>query len=220
MPITQGDLASYSLWSYEQASEIQKITDAARRQARIDAGAVPMDQFMQSVAETPAATFATTVGLIDECLAALDEMSSAFDAAAGKDAPPVTALRELLQQANSSIRYFAADKLALASADIPAATEESGPSAADTEGAAAPASSAPRIDGYASRNEALGELMRLAGYFRKTEPHSPISYTLEEAVRRARLTLPELLAELAEDPTHVQRILLAAGIKNLEAPSE
>jgi type VI secretion system protein ImpA len=220
LPITQGDLASYSLWNYEQASEIQKITDAARRQARIDAGAVPMDQFMQSVAETPAATFATTVGLIDECLAALDEMSSAFDAAAGKDAPPVTALRELLQQANSSIRYFAADKLALASADIPAATEESGPSAADTEGAAAPASSAPRIDGYASRNEALGELMRLAGYFRKTEPHSPISYTLEEAVRRARLTLPELLAELAEDPTHVQRILLAAGIKNIEAPSE
>ena len=28
------------------------------------------------------------------------------------------------------------------------------------------------------------------------------------------------LAELAEDPSHVQRILLAAGIKNLEASSE
>jgi type VI secretion system protein ImpA len=219
LPITQGDIASYSLWSYEQASEIQKITDPARRQARIDAGAVPMEQFMQSVTETPAATFAATVGLIDECLAALDEMSSAFDAVAGPDAPPVTALRELLQQAGSSIRYFAADKLALVSVDDAVATDDTAP-AADSAGASAPASGGPRVEGYASRNEALGELTRLAGFFRKTEPQSPISYTLEEAVRRARLTLPELLAELAEDPSHVQRILLAAGIKNLEASSE
>jgi type VI secretion system protein ImpA len=219
LPITQGDIASYSLWSYEQASEIQKITDPARRQARIEAGAVPMDQFMQSVTETPATMFAATVGLIDECLAALDEMSSAFDAVAGRDAPPVTALRELLQQAGSSIRYFAADKLALVGADEAVAMDETAP-AAESGGASAPASGGPRVDGYASRNEALGELTRLAGFFRKTEPQSPISYTLEEAIRRARLTLPELLAELAEDPAHVQRILLAAGIKNLEASSE
>ena len=220
LPLTQGELASYSLWNYEQASDIQKIADPARRQARIDAGTVSMEQFMQSVAETPVTTIAATVGLIEECLTALGGMSAAFDAAAGKDAPPVTALRELLQQANSSIRYFAADKLALAAADEPVPTEELGATAADGGGAPAPAAGGPRIDGYASRNEALGELKRLAGYFRKTEPHSPISYTLEEAVRRARLTLPELLAELAEDPNHVQRILLAAGIKNIEAPSE
>jgi type VI secretion system protein ImpA len=178
-----------------------------------------MEQFMQSVAETPAATFATTVGLIEECLTALGGMSAAFDAAAGNDAPPVTALRELLQQANSSIRFFAADKLVLAAPDEPVAAGEQGPAGADGA-AAAPAAGGPRIDGYASRNEALTELTRLAGYFRKTEPQSLISYTLEEAVRRARLTLPELLTELSEDPSHVQRILLAAGIRNLEAPPE
>jgi type VI secretion system protein ImpA len=220
LPLTQGELASYSLWNYEQASEIQKIADPARRQARIDAGAVSMEQFMQSVAETPATTVATTVGLIEECLTALGGMSAAFDTVAGNEAPPVAALREILQQANSSIRYFAADKLALVSADEPASAEE--PSAADGGAAGADASGAarPRVDGYATRNEALTELTRLAGYFRKTEPQSLISYTLEEAVRRARLTLPELLTELSEDPSHVQRILLAAGIRNLEAPSE
>ncbi len=219
LPITRGELASYSLWNYEQASEIQKIGDPARRQARIDAGAVPMDQFMQSVAETPASAFASTVGLIDECLAALAEMSTAFDTVAGNDAPPVTALRELLQQAASSIRFFAADKLAVASVDEPTEAEETPQAAGDAAGTAATAAG-PRVDGYASRNEALGELTRLAGYFRKTEPQSLISYTLEEAVRRARLTLPELLTELSDDPAQVQRILLAGGVKNLEAPPE
>jgi type VI secretion system protein ImpA len=220
LPITRGELASYSLWNYEQATEIQKITDADRRQARIDAGAVPMEKFMQSVAETPASVFASTVGLIDECLAALGEMSAAFDAVAGNEAPPVSALRELLQQAGASIRFFAADKLAAFGADEPAVAQDAAPEAADGAGTAAPAAAAPRVDGYASRNEALGELARIAGFFRKTEPHSPISYTLDDAIRRARLTLPELLTELAEDPSHVQRILLAAGIKNLEASSE
>jgi type VI secretion system protein ImpA len=222
LPITRGDLASYSLWNYEQASEVQKIADANRRQARIDAGAVSMEQFMQSVAETPATNFAATVALIEECLTAVGAMSAAFDAVAGNDAPPVTALRELLQQASSSIRFFAADKLAVLSATDPVAGEEAPAEAGEAgkAGAAPSATPRPRTDGYASRNDALNELTRLAGYFRKTEPQSPISYTLDEAVRRARLTLPELLTELSDDPAHVQRILLAAGIKNLEAPSQ
>jgi type VI secretion system protein ImpA len=221
LPITHGSLANYSLWNYEQASELQKITDPARAQARIDAGAVSMDQFMQSVAETPPAVFAATVTLVEECLAALREMSDAFDAVANQESPPVSALRELLEQINSSIRFFASDKLSAANIAAPLDMEEgsqqtiTGAEAADAAGAAGVS----RIDGYASRNEALNELTRLAGFFRKTEPQSPISYTLEEAVRRARLSLPELLAELSEDPSHAERILLAAGIRNPGEPS-
>lgn len=98
----------------------------------------------------------------------------------------------------------------------PAAPEQpaEGSAATGDRGTATPA--ARRIDGYSSREEALVELVRIASYFRKTEPHSPISYTLEDAVRRARMTLPELLHELAEDPTHIQRILMAAGIRNVD----
>lgn len=217
LPITNGSLAAYSLWSYEQAVDLQKITDPARRQARIDAGAVSMEQFMQSVAETRPSDLAGTVALVDECLAALGEMSSAFDAVAGAEAPPVSGLRELLQQVASSIRYFAADKLASAAIDNPQPADDVSETAASSGAEGGATVAVRRIDGYASRNEALEELTRLASYFRKTEPHSPISYTLEDTVRRARMSLPELLAELAGDPTHVQRILLAAGIRNQES---
>ncbi|MGO4840155.1 type VI secretion system protein TssA, partial [Rhizobiaceae sp. 2RAB30] len=135
-------------------------------------------------------------------------MAAAFDAVAGVDSPPVSALRDLLEQVNSAMRHFAADKLAAAAYDAPAEeTAAAGAQPAAEGGAAQPA--VRRIDGYASREEALAELVRIASYFRKTEPHSPISYTLEEAVRRARMTLVELLTELSEDPTHIQRILMA-----------
>lgn len=221
LPLTRGSLAAYSLWSYEQALDLQKTTDAERRQARIDAGAVTMEQFMQSVAETPAAELARTLALAEECLAALAEMSEAFEPVAAAEAPPVSGLRELLDQIAAAIRHFAADKLAAAAIDAPPAQEEAasgGQGEAAAVSAVAARTAGRGVDGYASRNEALEELTRIAGYFRKTEPQSPISYTLEDVVRRARMALPELLAELVQDPEHARQILLAAGIRNLEPP--
>lgn len=211
--LTEGSQASYSLWNYEQASDLEKVTDPARRQERIDNGAVTMEQFLRSVAETSAARFGETVQAIEEAQQALARMSAAFDAVAGVDSPPISALREMLDEILRSIRHFAADKLA--SLEVSGFEDES----ADLQEVAAGGDSegqvvrVKRVDGYGSREEALTEMIRIAGYFRKTEPHSPISYTLEEAVRRARMSLPELLTELAEDPAHIQRILLAAGIR-------
>jgi len=224
-PLTSGSQWNFSLWSYEQANDLEKVADPTRRQERIDNGAITMEQFQQSVAETSAAHFLEVAQTVDESIEALAEMSAAFDAAAGVEAPSTSGLRDMLQEVRSAIRHFAADKLAAAEAlaDDGGAEEEI---ASETgEGPAATGSGdgttvVRKINGYASREEALAELTRISGYFRKTEPHSPISYTLEDAVRRARMTLPELLVELAEDPAHIQRILMAAGIKPQDNQSE
>lgn len=214
--ITSGSQFSFSLWNYEQANDLEKITDAARRQERIDNGAVTMEQFMASVADTPASFFADTISVVQETLAALADMSAAFDAVAGVDSPSVSALRELLQDISGAISHFAADKLATvnhAAVDTEASSEDREEGGDGQAAGGQVTAAARRVDGYASREEALAELARIASYFRKTEPHSPMSYTLEDAVRRARMSLPDLLLELVEDPTHLQRILLAAGIK-------
>ncbi|MET2826753.1 type VI secretion system protein TssA [Mesorhizobium shangrilense] len=214
-PLTHGSMASFSLWSYEQATELEKITDPNRKNARIEAGSVTMEQFVQSVAETPPDEFHQKVEVVGESLRALKTMSDAFDAVAGSDSPPISGLRELLEQINSSIRHFAAGKLAAVYAA--SSEEEAGLTETVTTDGIVSVAPARRTEGYSGREEALAELVKIATYFRKTEPHSPISYTLEEAVRRARMTLPELLSELAEDPAHIQRILMAAGIRNVEA---
>ena len=43
------------------------------------------------------------------------------------------------------------------------------------------------------------QLEEIATFFRKTEPHSPLAFTLDDAVRRARMPLPDLLAEVLPD---------------------
>jgi type VI secretion system protein ImpA len=65
----------------------------------------------------------------------------------------------------------------------------------------------------ASREEAFRQLAEIAGFFRRTEPHSPISYTLDEVVRRGRLPLQELLSELITDETARRSFFVSAGIK-------
>jgi type VI secretion system protein ImpA len=63
------------------------------------------------------------------------------------------------------------------------------------------------------REEALRQLSDIAAFFRRTEPHSPLSYTLQETVRRARLSWPDLLEEVVPDPTSRATILSVLGIK-------
>ena len=214
-PITRGSLARYSLWHYEQAADLEKIADPARREARVKAGTITMEKFRQSVRETSNEEMQEVFASVEQSQTALAAMSQAFRVAAGDDAPPTSALRDLLDQVAGAIRFVAADKLAvLAKPDAQAgdSTEEVSAAVGSAVAASAPVR---RVDGFASRDEALAELTKIAAYFRKTEPHSPLSYTIDEAVRRGKLTLPELLAELAQDPAHIKHILLAAGIKEI-----
>ena len=70
----------------------------------------------------------------------------------------------------------------------------------------------------ASREEALRTLAAIAEFFRRTEPLSPLSYTLQEAVRRARMSWPDLLEEIVPDAGQRSQILLSLGIR--PPPSE
>jgi type VI secretion system protein ImpA len=64
-----------------------------------------------------------------------------------------------------------------------------------------------------TRDDAIRQLEDLAEFFRRTEPHSPLAYTLDDAVRRARMALPDLLAEVLPDNGARQAMLTMLGIR-------
>ena len=63
------------------------------------------------------------------------------------------------------------------------------------------------------REYLLDQVAALARSFRRLEPNSPISYTLEEAVRRANLTWPELMRELVSEGPQLANILSSVGLR-------
>ena len=219
MPLVDTASGSYSFWVYDQAVELEKIADATRRNARISEGTVTLEAFRQAVAETRIEALRDRLEVIGACEVALASATAALDAVAGVDSPSMTALQELLGAVGSCLRHVAADRLAVLAQQQDAVAvvvqvdgEPDGEPGASTNGAAV----ARRPGEFVNREEALLLLSQIVNYFRRTEPQSPISYTIEDAVRRARLSLPDLLKELAQDPSHMQHILLAAGIRHEE----
>ncbi|MGC2413987.1 MAG: type VI secretion system protein TssA, partial [Stellaceae bacterium] len=91
---------------------------------------------------------------------------------------------------------------------------DAAPSSSASESApGAAAAATPGATALASREDALRSLAMIAEFFRRTEPLSPLSYTLQEAVRRARMSWPELLAEIVPDTGLRAQILISLGIR-------
>jgi len=199
------DGAPMQFWQFEQSSELAAIVDPDRRQLRIDAGTVPFDTVEN---EAHAAGTDHFTVLRDQAVAAgaaWRALGEALDSRAGADAPPTSRVREILDRIATIASRFASP-------------DGAGPTDA-APGSEAAAASAPLVSGragaaaLASREEALRNLAAIADFFRRTEPLSPLSYTLQEAVRRARMTWPDLLAEIVPDTGLRDQILTSLGIR-------
>ena len=209
------DGAAMQLWQFEQSSDLATIVDPERRQQRIDAGVVPYDTVEN---EARAAGIAHFTALRDQAVAAAAawrELSDALDARAGADAPPTRRVGEILDRIAAVAGRFAAPDSA--GPDAGGSETALGAVASSVSGTeSAPGSVAAAIPGpaaLASREDALRGLAAIAEFFRRTEPLSPLSYTLQEAVRRARMSWPELLAEIVPDTGLRAQILISLGIR-------
>lgn len=67
-----------------------------------------------------------------------------------------------------------------------------------------------------NRDQAFTELRKIAEFFQRTEPHSPVHMLLERAIRWGYMPLPELLAEMIGDNDQVMgRINQLAGLESV-----
>ncbi|KJX01432.1 type VI secretion protein [Enterobacter roggenkampii] len=57
-----------------------------------------------------------------------------------------------------------------------------------------------------SREVAISQMLAIAGYFRQTEPSSPVPFLMERAARWATMTLPEWLEEMLNDSNSIIEI--------------
>ncbi|MCJ8295828.1 MAG: type VI secretion system ImpA family N-terminal domain-containing protein [Colwellia sp.] len=69
-----------------------------------------------------------------------------------------------------------------------------------------------------NRDSAFLQLRNIAEYFSKNEPHSPVSYLLEKAIRWGYMSLPDLMQELVSGNDKVlEQINLVTGISGDKA---
>jgi type VI secretion system protein ImpA len=208
VPLTvQSDAGCFAAYHYEQAFALSQVGDPEARARRQAAGEITLEQF-NAAAKASGGQF--YIGLLDDiggCLAHLERLSSALDERAGRNSPSTIDIRNVITNIQDAVRQFSADLVARATASTGAAGDAAG---AGDNSTVNNSKSSGTVSG---REDALRLLLQIAEYFRVHEPHSPISNSLEEIVRRARMPFAELLAELLNDQNTWRSMLTSAGIK-------
>lgn len=133
--------------------------------------------------------------------------------AQGGAAPATSRVAGLLDRLRLTVeRHVTAAPAEAATADGRALVPANG-AASDESGQGPDARSGTAV----TREGLLGQVAVIARSFRRLEPNSPLSFTLEEAIRRASMSWPDLISELVPELSQRASILSGVGLK---PPSE
>lgn len=209
VPLTEGKSEGpFSRADYKQAAEIDGIADPLRQAQRIERGAVTTQQFERSARECSPAFVIDLQDDLKQAVEEFDALTSLLDERCGNApdgeplAPPSSNIRSTLEDCLRIVEGVA--KIVLPQPEETSAGD-GGHGGTGNGGE----SVGKRLQ---NRNEAFQTLLRVAQFFKDTEPHSPVSYALEQAVRWGRMPLPDLLSELIPDSTARESVFKLVGI--------
>lgn len=220
IPLTEGYTPGpFAYYQYQQAVDLERITNEDAREAKAEKLGFTLAHIEQAVAESSESFF---VDLLDDIATTIDScrgIEKLLDNLCGSDdAPSTRAIITTLEECRAAVNHIAKHKLPVA-VDV-AAHEEENPA----DSAAASATRATNTGNTASvianalvsRDAAFKQLLEIAQFFRKTEPHSPVSYALEKAVKWGNMSLEELIVELIPDSSSRKHFSELTGVKSNE----
>jgi type VI secretion system protein ImpA len=212
VPITAaGSTRPLSAADHRQAMDLEQVGDPDKRSQRIAQGAVSMQVFQSAVAETPPEVIRELLDDLNQCMEEFETLGRVLHDKCGEDAhgyalaPPSSNIRGALETCAEVIKSIVQT--------LPDASDgETSSNGRAVAAAGDDRSAAPGNRGQ-TREDAFRALLQVAEFFKRTEPHSPLSYALEQAVRWGRMPLPELLAELIPEDAARDHLFKLVGIR-------
>ncbi|MBV2210159.1 MAG: type VI secretion system protein TssA [Thermomonas sp.] len=148
---------------------------------------------------------------------AFTKFSSVSDTKLGREAPSLNAIDDALKKIQTIYSRVASAK-GLTGVGGAAAVEEAAVDAPLSGGGSIAAAGGAGVainlssNSLASKEAALRALGEIAGFFRRTEPHSPVAYLLDRAVTWANMPLEQWLAEVVRDESTLSSIRDRVGL--------
>lgn len=191
IPVTDGNGSAWTLLDFDVA-----------RKANLDDGRRLAE--MEAARRASSAAFRSAFALdAQACMDALLDLERAADARLGNDAPAFVAARDAVQDLL---------RLMPVQADAaPTPVQEEAPAAAPIgqQIIAAPVQAGPP-GAITNRQQAIAQLRAIADFFRRTEPHSPVSYFAEKAANAGEQDLHTWLRSVVKDSAslaHIEELL-------------
>jgi type VI secretion system protein ImpA len=205
VPLTEGKGTAYSLIDFEtaraRASKGEGGGDENSSQPDISA--------LEAVRRKTSRDFyENAINSATHCQAMLADFERNLDARLGTEGPSFTALKEALSTVLGTLKRFGVD------VGLRSASDEADAAGEGDEGAGE-GSGTPGVTGpIKTREQALQQLRRVADFFRRTEPHSPVAYLADKAATWGDLPLHTWLKTVVKDPASLAFIEEMLGVKS------
>jgi type VI secretion system protein ImpA len=179
-------------------------------------GKITSEQWRGARNATRRAFYEQTHALLGECWAEFVALDQLIDAKYERQSPGLSALKKSLDEVRSLIDKTVKEKRLLE--PDPAGVGAPAPARSD----AAP--TGPAQGGFAvavrggpirSRQEALAWLVEAASYFRRTEPHSPVSYLVQRAVKWGQMPLESWLQDVIKNDGVLDELRETLGLNKV-----
>lgn len=219
IPLTEGYAPGpFAYYQYQQAIDLERTTNDDAREAKAEKLGFTFANIEQAVNESSESFFVDMLDDIAATISSCQAIEKALDEFfASSDAPSTRAIVVALEDCRSAINHIAKHRLPVADIATPdesSAGDASSPTASTNKAAGSTASVI--ANALVSRDAAFKQLLEIAQFFRKTEPHSPVSYALEKAVKWGNMSLEDLIVELIPEPSSRKHFSELTGVKSNE----
>jgi type VI secretion system protein ImpA len=217
--LTKRPGANYSFLHFEEAKQFDFPADTSklsaealqqleqkRERAQLE-GKVTGEEIRKARSETRRVFYEQLFVDVGECWAALSALDKAMDQRFERQTPGLGELQKTLDAIRTTVDKVVKEKrLEEPDPSDAAAAEEGADAAAGTPGAAGGA--------IRARDQALAQLAQVADYFRRTEPHSPISYLVQRAISWGQMPLEAWLHDVIKDANTLSHLRETLGLKD------
>jgi type VI secretion system protein ImpA len=221
VPVTKAPGAAYSMVQMEDAKRLDLPANATslspeaiaalndERARAASEGRVTTEGFTKARNSTRRAFYEESATALSECRQELQALDRVMDEKFGRDTPGLGELQKSLDKVQTWIDKTVKEKrIEEPDASAGGAGEEGVAEAGGTPGV----SSGP----VKSRQEALRRLAEVADYFRRTEPHSPVSYLVQRAIAWGHMPLDAWLGDVIKDNSLLDSLKETLGLKTNE----
>ena len=177
------------------------------RAKALEEGKTSGEEFRKAKGGTRRPFYEETHALLAEAWEAFVKLDRQMDERFGRQTPGLGLVKKSLEEIRPVVEKILKEKRIL---EPDPAEAMAPPEAGDPSPAASPTASTGPVS---SRQEALVRLAEVADYFRRTEPHSPVSYLVQRAVSWGHMPLDTWLAEVIKDGGVLDNLRETLGIK-------
>jgi type VI secretion system protein ImpA len=224
VPITNSPKGRYSYFKYEESkgfdvpenlealeSDVQERAAQAKTQAAAE-GKITTEDWRNAKSASNRAYYEEVFKTLSECWEEFKLLDSVMDEKFGRQTPGLGELKKSLDQVRAFVELIVKEKRILEPDPADEVVEEDEGWGETTDGEPRAGRGSGTSGPIGSRQEALRRLHELADFFRKTEPHSPVSYLVQRAVKWGNMPLEVWLKDVIKDAGTLGAILETLGI--------